>query len=295
MEREIRRPRPIASSRACAVSRRTRATRLRIALRAGPGRRADGDHHRQHESPGQSPRGREATTAGRPRDQRLQPPSPIRRRGLLSGDDRHQVRPQPQAHAWNSRSGDGDRHDSRANLDDRRRLHLHPSQRRDQPLISRLLPIGTSAPTRSLVSTRSPRSVSLARRASRSTSTRSPSTATRISASTTRHPPPRNDRREVWEIDLCMTESDVETILQRAREQDPEARPRIISDNGPQLSLAVARRLVLGYVNHELRSLASRRDRLPHTVGQASGSRSRDFRGTRSRPGSSARTAAKRP
>ena len=47
-----------------------------------------------------------------------------------------------------------------------------------------------------------------------------------------------------------MTESDVETILQRARAQDPEARPRIISDNGPQFSLAVARRLVLGYMNH---------------------------------------------
>ena len=31
-----------------------------------------------------------------------------------------------------------------------------------------------------------------------------------------------------------MTEQDVELILQRAREQFPEARPRIISDNGPQ-------------------------------------------------------------
>jgi transposase InsO family protein len=31
-----------------------------------------------------------------------------------------------------------------------------------------------------------------------------------------------------------MTEREVETILQRAREQFPEARPRIISDNGPQ-------------------------------------------------------------
>jgi putative transposase len=37
-----------------------------------------------------------------------------------------------------------------------------------------------------------------------------------------------------WEIRPSMTESDVETILQRAREQYPEARPRIISDNGPQ-------------------------------------------------------------
>lgn len=31
-----------------------------------------------------------------------------------------------------------------------------------------------------------------------------------------------------------MTTADVETILQRAREQHPDARPRIISDNGPQ-------------------------------------------------------------
>jgi transposase-like protein len=31
-----------------------------------------------------------------------------------------------------------------------------------------------------------------------------------------------------------MTERDVETILQRARERFPDARPRIISDNGPQ-------------------------------------------------------------
>ena len=31
-----------------------------------------------------------------------------------------------------------------------------------------------------------------------------------------------------------MTEADVETIIQRARERFPDARPRIISDNGPQ-------------------------------------------------------------
>ena len=31
-----------------------------------------------------------------------------------------------------------------------------------------------------------------------------------------------------------MTEADVETIIQRARERYPDARPRIISDNGPQ-------------------------------------------------------------
>jgi putative transposase len=37
-----------------------------------------------------------------------------------------------------------------------------------------------------------------------------------------------------WEIREKMEESDVETILQRAREIFPDAKPRIISDNGPQ-------------------------------------------------------------
>ena len=37
-----------------------------------------------------------------------------------------------------------------------------------------------------------------------------------------------------WEIREQMTERDVEIILQRAAETFPEARPRIISDNGPQ-------------------------------------------------------------
>jgi putative transposase len=37
-----------------------------------------------------------------------------------------------------------------------------------------------------------------------------------------------------WEIREAMTEADIECILQRARERYPAARPRIISDNGPQ-------------------------------------------------------------
>lgn len=37
-----------------------------------------------------------------------------------------------------------------------------------------------------------------------------------------------------WELKESMTERDVETVLQRAREQYPDAAPRIISDNGPQ-------------------------------------------------------------
>jgi transposase InsO family protein len=37
-----------------------------------------------------------------------------------------------------------------------------------------------------------------------------------------------------WEIREQMAETDVEIILQRAKEKYPEARPQIISDNGPQ-------------------------------------------------------------
>lgn len=37
-----------------------------------------------------------------------------------------------------------------------------------------------------------------------------------------------------FEIRESMTEADVETILQRAAEKYPDAKPRIISDNGPQ-------------------------------------------------------------
>jgi transposase InsO family protein len=37
-----------------------------------------------------------------------------------------------------------------------------------------------------------------------------------------------------WELAPAMKESDVELVLQKAREKYPAARPRIISDNGPQ-------------------------------------------------------------
>ena len=37
-----------------------------------------------------------------------------------------------------------------------------------------------------------------------------------------------------WEIKDSMKESDIELVLQRALENFPQARPRIISDNGPQ-------------------------------------------------------------
>ena len=37
-----------------------------------------------------------------------------------------------------------------------------------------------------------------------------------------------------WDLRESMTETEIEIILERAKEQYPEARPRIISDNGPQ-------------------------------------------------------------
>jgi len=37
-----------------------------------------------------------------------------------------------------------------------------------------------------------------------------------------------------WEIREQMTEAEVEIIIQRAKERFPQAKPRIISDNGPQ-------------------------------------------------------------
>jgi hypothetical protein len=37
-----------------------------------------------------------------------------------------------------------------------------------------------------------------------------------------------------WEMRASMTEADIEIILQAAKEKYPEARPRIISDNGPE-------------------------------------------------------------
>jgi putative transposase len=37
-----------------------------------------------------------------------------------------------------------------------------------------------------------------------------------------------------WELRPSMTEAEIEIVLQRAREKYPEAKPRVISDNGPQ-------------------------------------------------------------
>ncbi|MFZ3213295.1 MAG: transposase family protein [Terriglobales bacterium] len=37
-----------------------------------------------------------------------------------------------------------------------------------------------------------------------------------------------------WDLRESMKEADIEVILERAKEKYPEAKPRIISDNGPQ-------------------------------------------------------------
>ena len=44
-----------------------------------------------------------------------------------------------------------------------------------------------------------------------------------------------------WDLRESMTEAEVEIILQRAREKYPEAKPRIISDNGPQFIARTSR------------------------------------------------------
>jgi putative transposase len=50
-----------------------------------------------------------------------------------------------------------------------------------------------------------------------------------------------------WEIRESMTEADVETILQRAREKFPGEKPRIISDNGRHCRFVRASNLSSGF------------------------------------------------
>ena len=53
-----------------------------------------------------------------------------------------------------------------------------------------------------------------------------------------------------------MTEADIEIILERAKELHPEARPPIISDNGPQFrhqyGVPAERRVSAGYRVYEI-------------------------------------------
>jgi transposase InsO family protein len=69
-----------------------------------------------------------------------------------------------------------------------------------------------------------------------------------------------------WDLRESMTEANIEIILQAAKEKHPGARPRIISDNGPQFidstAAAAIRRLSPS-------SLAPRRpDRLQRQLGR---------------------------
>src|SRR5260370_5529788 len=48
-----------------------------------------------------------------------------------------------------------------------------------------------------------------------------------------------------WEIREQMKEADVETILERAKEKYPQARPRIITDNGPQFIARAFKHFIL--------------------------------------------------
>jgi len=55
-----------------------------------------------------------------------------------------------------------------------------------------------------------------------------------------------------WEIRDRMTEPDIETIIQRASESYPDAKPRIISDNGPQF-IAKDFKEFIGYLRDDSR------------------------------------------
>jgi hypothetical protein len=85
-----------------------------------------------------------------------------------------------------------------------------------------------------------------------------------------------------WDLRESMTEADIEIILERAKELHPEARPRTISDNGPQF---IAKRLqgvhsdlghdarqnfaVLSPIEWENRTLAQIAQRRVHPAGNA--------------------------
>jgi len=85
-----------------------------------------------------------------------------------------------------------------------------------------------------------------------------------------------------WNIRETMTEADIEIILQAAKEKYPEARPRIISDNGPQFIAkdfkgvhsdlghdARPHLAVLPLIEREDRALAQIAQRGVHTAGNA--------------------------
>ncbi len=73
-----------------------------------------------------------------------------------------------------------------------------------------------------------------------------------------------------WDLRESMTEADVEVILQRVKELHPEARPRIISDNGPQF-IAQGLQGVHSALGHDARqtlALLSSIERKDRTLAQ---------------------------
>ena len=46
---------------------------------------------------------------------------------------------------------------------------------------------------------------------------------------------PRSSRHRNWYLRESIKEADIEVILERVKEKHPEAKPSIISDNGPLL------------------------------------------------------------
>ncbi len=42
-----------------------------------------------------------------------------------------------------------------------------------------------------------------------------------------------------WDLQASMTEADIEIILQKGKELNPDAKPRIISDHGPQFIVSL--------------------------------------------------------
>ena len=85
-----------------------------------------------------------------------------------------------------------------------------------------------------------------------------------------------------WDLRESMTEADIEIILEGAKEKYPEARPRIISDNGPQFIAkdfkefirisghdARADLAVLSAIERENRALAQIAQRRMHPAGNA--------------------------
>jgi len=74
-----------------------------------------------------------------------------------------------------------------------------------------------------------------------------------------------------WDLRESMTESDIEIILERAKELPPEARPRIISDNGPQFIAKDFKELIrisgLSPIERQNRALAQIAQRGVHSAG----------------------------